>query len=84
MKKLFKAVATLAAVGAAIGGIVYFVQKKNMEDDLDDFEEFDDFDDFDDFDEDFDDTERVYTSINLDSEEDAVEEESSQEQPAEE
>lgn len=77
MKKVLKAVAIIAAVGAVIGGVVYLLKKRSIEEDLEDFDEFDDFDDFDDFEEDDfeeeDNLERVYTSINLDATEDVEE-----------
>lgn len=75
MKKFLKVVITIAAIGAAIGGIVYFVKKKSIEDDFDDLDDFDDFDFLDDEDEAVDTNEdetenidRNYTSINLDTE----------------
>lgn len=77
LKKVGKFLAGTAAIGAAIGGILYVCKKKHL---LDDFHDFDD--DFDDeFEDDFDDSEedtsapakedekpaREYVSIQLDS-----------------
>lgn len=68
MKKALKVLGVLATVGAVIGGVIYFFKKKEMEDDFDDFDDFDDLELDEEEDEEL---ERVYTSIDLGTEEDS-------------
>lgn len=66
MKKVLKFLLGLAAIGAAIAGILYFVKNILMKDYLDDYDD----DDFDNDLYDEDDDERDYVTLTPDSEKD--------------